>query len=189
MGNVFDAYPDSVVVSGKSYRVNLGYDRVLMAMEISNYQDMLPEDLLAAYIAIFKTEDWPKHNMVEQAKIAEAVFTLFPQTKESGLRTMDFQQDAKMIRSAFMRAYHIDLTTKKINWFQFVELLQDLPTDTALMRTIDIRQRPLPKPTKNNQEEIAELKKQKARVALKISDEERSKAFSQSIKKALKGVF
>jgi hypothetical protein len=86
-----------------------------------------------------------------------------------------------MIRSAFFRI-GIDLLKDKIHIIQFLELLADLPSDTALMRTVEIRQRPLPKPTKHNAEQIAALQKAKARVAIKITEEERRELFAQSLK-------
>jgi hypothetical protein len=50
------------------------------------------------------------------------------------------------------------------------------------MRTIDIRQRPIPKPTKHNAEQIAALQKAKARVAIRMSEDERRARFAESLK-------
>ena len=86
-----------------------------------------------------------------------------------------------MIRSAFFRI-GVDLLKDRIHFCQFLELLADLPKDTALMRTVDIRTRPLPKPTKDNREQIAELQRLKAKVAIKMSEEDRRRHFMESIK-------
>ena len=94
---------------------------------------------------------------------------------------IDFHQDAAMIRSAFFRI-GIDLLKDRIHFFQFMELLADLPKDTALMRTIDIRTRPVPKATKENREQIAALQKMKAKVAIKVSPEEQKRRFAESLK-------
>jgi hypothetical protein len=52
------------------------------------------------------------------------------------------------------------------------------------MRTIDIRQRPIPKPTKHNAEQIAALQKAKARVAIRMSEEERRSSFAEKLKQS-----
>lgn len=86
-----------------------------------------------------------------------------------------------MIRTAFFRI-GVDLLKEKIHFFQFLELLSDLPSDTALMRTVEIRQKPIPKPTKDNAEQIAALQRAKAKVAIKMSEDERRKRFIESLK-------
>jgi hypothetical protein len=50
------------------------------------------------------------------------------------------------------------------------------------MRTVEIRQKPIPKPTKDNAEQIAALQRAKAKVAIKISEDERRKRFVESLK-------
>ena len=57
-----------------------------------------------------------------------------------------------------------------------------MPEDSALMRTIDIRSKPMPKATAHNHEQIAALQKAKARVALKLTDEERMRSFAKALK-------
>ena len=81
------------------------------------------------------------------------------------------------------------MTRDPLHICQFLELLADLPSDTALMRTIDIRRRPIPKPTKDNAEQVAELQRLKAKVAIKYSEDERRQQFAQSLKNstALRG--
>ena len=113
---------------------------------------------------------------------AAAALGLLPQSEsKSRERYIDFHQDAAMIRSAFFRI-GVDLTRDHIHIQQFLELLADLPKDTALMRTVKIRARPIPKPTKNNAEEIAALQAAKARVAIHMSEEERMARFAESLK-------
>ena len=86
-----------------------------------------------------------------------------------------------MIRTAFFRI-GVDLLKDKIHIFQFLELLSDLPSDTALMRTIEIRQRPVPVLTKDNAKQVEALVKAKQKVAIKISEEERREQFAKSLK-------
>ena len=180
MANVFDPRPDSVEVNGTTYPLTLSYDRVLLAFDVQE-DTMFTDEQKTALICELLSERVPK-SVEEQIALVKAIFDLFPKSDSNGEKTIDFSQDAALIRSAFYRAYNIDLTTQKIHWFLFAELLADLPRDTALMRVVDIRSRPLPKPTKYNREEIAELQKAKARVAIKVSDDKREAAFAKSIK-------
>lgn len=182
--NIYDAYPDSVEVGGRVYALDLAFDRVLRVLDIADAPDLTALDKIAAQCAYLldAREDMPT-DPGEQAEIIKAVFDLFPRSeKQSGERYIDFHQDAALIRSGFFRAYRIDLTRERIHFLQFMELLADLPSDTALMRTIEIRQRPLPKPTKHNAEQIAALQKAKARVAIRMSEDERRARFAESLK-------
>ena len=183
--NIYDPYPDQIETkNGHVYRVNLAFDRVLKCLDTDeNEPGMTKADRLTVKCAWLLDEgesipDDPE----EQAQILNAVFDLFPKGDDSGERYLDFHQDAAMIRSAFFRI-GIDLTKQKIHFLQFLELLADLPKDTALMRTVEIRQRPIPQATKDNADQIAALLKAKERVALKVSEDERRKHFMESLKK------
>lgn len=181
MANIYDNYPDTVECGGVIYNLTLAYDRVLMAIDALEDPVMLPEDKVALQAALLIKS--PPKDTATQSAVLTAVFNLFPKGDKSGEKHIDFHQDAAMIRSAFFRI-GVDLTKDKIHFFQFLELLADLPRDTALMRVVDIRSRPLPKPTKHNREEIAALQKAKARCAIKISEEERMRRFAESIKQS-----
>ena len=183
MANVFDPRPDSVELNGITYQLTLSYDRVLIAFDTLD-DTMLSDDQKFKLICELLSTKVPR-TFSAQIELVKAIFALFPKS-DGGEKTIDFHQDAALIRSAFFRTYGIDLTVQKIHWFLFAELLADLPRDTALMRVIDIRSRPLPKPTKYNRDEIAELQKAKAKVAIKISDEKRAETFANSIKNAFR---
>lgn len=181
---VYDPYPDRVQANGREYRLNLAFHRVLRAMDIAEDGGLTAADKLAAQCAWLLAESEPlPETACEQAAVIRAVFELFPRREtESREKHIDFQQDAALIRSGFFRAYGIDLSRSDIHFLQFLELLADLPSDTALMRTIELRQRPIPKATKHNGEYIAALQRAKARVALKYTEEERQALFAESLK-------
>jgi hypothetical protein len=183
--NIYDDYPNSVVIDGKQYNLNLAYDRVLMVVDLQDDATMTIQDRTETQCVLLLErgyKDLPKTTR-EQQKLLTAVFDLLPKGERSGEKYIDFHQDAAMIRSAFFRI-GVDLLKDKIHILQFLELLADLPSDTALMRTIEIRQRPIPKPTKHNAEQIAALQKAKARVAILMSEEERRGRFAESLKKS-----
>lgn len=181
--NIYDEYPEKVTANGRVYALNLAYDRVLRCIDTEDEPGLMTADKRVIQCAwlLENTDDIPE-TAQEQAELLKAVFELFPKSEEKNdERCIDFHQDAAMIRSAFFRI-GVDLTRDKIHFLQFMELLADLPQDTALMRTIEIRQRPIPKPTKDNAEQIAALQKAKARVAIRVSEEERRRRFAESLK-------
>lgn len=181
--NVFDPYPTEVELHGRTYALNLAYDRVLQVMDIQQDPSLTDEDKQEVQCALLA--DPVPADPRRRAELLAAIFELFPRDEdaEPGERLIDFHQDAAMIRSAFFRI-GVDLTKQKIHYMQFLELLCDLPSDTALMRTIELRQKPVPAVTPQNREYVAQLQKAKARVAIKMSDEERTAAFAAALKKS-----
>jgi hypothetical protein len=181
--NIYDPYPDTVEANGRTYRLDLSYDNVLRAVDAQDDAELTDGDRLTYQVGLLLAEgERVPRDPNEQVQLLTAVFALFPTPeRKSAERYIDLHQDAAMIRSAFFRI-GVDLLKDRIHFLQFIELLSDLPSDTALMRTVEIRARPLPKPTKHNAAEIAALQKAKARVAIKMSDEERRERFAQSLK-------
>lgn len=181
--NIYDPYPDRVIIEDNEIMLDLRWDNVLRAIDILGMDEMsFPDrtEAACAFLLANPSSDTP-WNAESRVTLLNAIFELFPKGEEHTERVIDFHQDASMIRSAFYRI-GIDLLNSRIHFFQFLELLADLPKDTALMRTIDIRTRPLPKPNKDNREQIAELQRLKQKVAIKMSEEDRRRQFAQSLK-------
>lgn len=181
--NIYDNYPTEIYYNGKTIKLNLSYDRVLRVLDIQEDDRLTAQDRIEAQCALLLArgyKDMPK-SANDRAKLLNSIFDLFPKSENNGERFIDFHQDAQLIRSAFFRI-GVDLLKNKIHFFQFMELLADLPSDTALMRTVEIRQKPIPKPTKDNAEQIAALQRAKAKVAIKMSEDERRKRFVESLK-------
>ena len=179
---IYDPYPDRVEVEDREIMLDLRWDNVLRAIDILDTHEMTFSDRTEAACAFLLAD--PDKNTPTTAegriRLLNAIFELFPKGEQTE-KVIDFKQDAAIIRSAFYRI-GIDLLKSDIHFFQFLELLADLPKDTALMRTIDIRTRPLPKPTKDNREQIAELQRLKAKVAIKMTDDDQRRQFAQSLK-------
>ena len=183
--NIYDPYPDTVDVGGRVYRLDLAYDNVLRVIDAQDDGELSDVDRIEYQTRLLLADGERVPRGVEaQARFLAAVFDLFPKGDGAAKdRYIDLHQDAAMIRSGFFRI-GVDLLKTRIHFFQFLELLADLPEDTALMRTVAIRARPLPKPTKHNAEEIAALQKAKARVAIQMSDEERRERFARSLRES-----
>lgn len=85
----------------------------------------------------------------------------------------DFAQDAEYIFSSFMQAYNMNLHEQinKLSWKQFNALFQGLPSDTMIMRVVDIRTRELPS-GKHAKKEREALRKAKNEFALEDDDDD-----------------
>jgi hypothetical protein len=174
-------YPDRVQVDGKTYELDLSLRNVLNAMEAAQTEGITPEDAVQIQCAWLLSD--PKRVPTDPAlcaRILEAVFALFPKADKQQEKYIDFEQDAALIRSGFMRI-GIDLTREDIHFLQFMELIADLPPDTALMRTVELRQRPVPEINEHNKEQVARLLEAKQRVALKLTEEERRARFERQL--------
>lgn len=190
--NIYDPYPEEIEVNGQTVRVNLRYDHVLRALDAQDMPELLPEDKieLQCELLLGYGERMPR-TLQERCDFLTAVFSIFPKPEadeKPAEKYIDFHQDAALIRSAFFRI-GVDLTKDKIHFLQFLELLRDLPSDTALMRTIELRMRPIPERNGHNDKQIAEIIKAKQKVAIKISEEERRTRFASALKNSnlLKG--
>ncbi|MBR2583089.1 MAG: hypothetical protein IKD61_06815 [Oscillospiraceae bacterium] len=181
--NIYDPYPEEIELDGRKIRLNMDFSRVLRVLDVQDMQDLTTADKIEAQCAMLLAdgEALPRDRQ-RQTEIVNAAFSLIPKGEgKTAERFLDMHQDAKMIRSAFYRI-GVDLTRDSLHINQFLELLADLPSDTALMRTVELRQRPIPEPTKHNAKERAALMQAKARVAIKASDEERRAQFVESLK-------
>lgn len=196
--NLYKHLPDSVVLDGRRYMIRPSWDRMLEAYDV--LQNDWTEAEKIDYIAWLLFWETPK----DKRAGVSAVFSLF-KSKKTGddEKTFDFAQDAQYIYGAFWQAYQIRLQdwrdTRKhswersrwLHWSEFLALFASLPENTRMAEIISIRVRPLPKPTKYNAEEIANLQKVKAAYALERTEEERQLRFAEGAKKlfgALEGL-
>lgn len=183
MIRLYETYPEEIELDGKTVRLDLAYDRVLRALDLQDETALTPEDKLELQCALMiaEGEELPRDPQ-KQAELLIAVFELFPKSeKKSREQYIDFRQDAGMIRSAFFRI-GVDLIRDRPHFLRFLELLADLPTDTALMRTVQIRQTPVPQINEHNKEQVARLLEAKARCAIKRGEDERRAKFASALK-------
>jgi len=125
----------------------------------------------------------------EQAELLKCIFDEFILTKskkpKSSTKQVDFAQDSNYIYSSFMLDYGIDLYEAQgvLDWRKFIALFQGLSDKTKIKEIMSIRARPIPAPTKYNQDEIKKLSELKAFYALDISAEEAEQSFQASLDK------
>ena len=196
--NLYERLPESVIVGGKRYAIRPSWDRMLEAYDVlqNDWTDAEKIDYVS-WLLFWKPP-------VDKLAGINAVFDLFRTDKANdGEKTFDFKQDCQYIYGAFWQAYQIRLQdwrdtrknqkdqSKWLHWSEFLSLFASLPEDTRMSEIISIRTRPLPKPTRYNAEEIANLMRVKAAYALEKTEEERQRQFAEGAKKlfgALEGM-
>ena len=161
--SLYDRYPDSVEYDGEEYRLDLSWDNVLRSIDVFSDPEISEEIQVETALDNLIVDRHPV-----SGKLLGAIFTLiFPKSQKDSEPVIDFQQDADLILAAFRQAYGIDLKKSGMHWCEFSALLKGIPRNTRLAEIIDIRQRPIPKPTKYNAEERAALIQAKTQVAIK----------------------
>ena len=160
---LYDRYPDSVEYDGEEYRLDLSWDNVLRSLDVFSDLEISKEIQVETALDNLVINRHPV-----EVRLLDAIFALiFKKNQKDSEPAIDFRQDADLILAAFRQAYGIDLKKSKMHWCEFSALLKGVPRNTRLAEIIDIRQRPIPKPTKYNAEERAALIRAKTQVAIK----------------------
>lgn len=181
---LFERLPDGVTVNGKHYKCNFDFRNVLKMLDIMQREDINPDarDYLCA-----KCVCRPPNNARDVYNaLCSMLFEKPPQTGEKSLTS--FEQDAGLIRAAFRQVYGIDLFRDKLTWFEFKELLQNLPEGNRYNDVIGIRARPLPAPNKYNAKEREWLIKAKQSVALHLTEAEAAKKYDNDVSRIFAGL-
>lgn len=179
---LYDPLPDSITWQGRTIKLNLSFDRVLDALDMVQDERFLDDEKTAYCLDGFCIDKHP-----QDIALLEAIFQLLmpdnkkPQKTE---KTMDFTQDRALIIAAFRQAYGIDLVAERgrMHWQTFADLLKGLPSNTRLAEVMDIRAKPMPKPTKYNAEERARLAKLKADFKLEKTEAEKQAALQRGLR-------
>ena len=172
-----DNLPNGVTVDGKFYKLDFDFRNVLRMMDILQENDLMPE--AREYLALKCLTKHPRNVKAVMQAVRGILFEQKPDRDEK--RVTSFEQDAGLIRAAFRQEYGIDLWREKLHWLEFSELMQNLPEGSRYSEVIGIRVRPMPAPTKWNAEERKWLAEAKAKVALKISDEEQANQYDKDV--------
>ena len=170
--------PDSVTVDGKTYAVDLDFRNVLALMDTLARDDII--EGAKAYRALKCVMKHPPKNALEV--LTELKKILFSEQKQAEHKKItDFDQDADLIRAAFMQAYGINLFRDRLHWLEFTCYLSGLPEGSRYCDILGIRARPMPNPTKYNAEERQWLMKAKSEYALQMSDKEQREQYARNV--------
>lgn len=177
---LFERLPDTVTIGRKSYRLDLDFRNVLQMLDVLGREDLLPT--AREYKALKCVMRRPPKDTATALEKVKAI--LFPgnRKRNNDKKITDFDQDADLIRAAFMQAYGINLFRDRLHWLEFTCLLSGLPEGSRYCDVLGIRARPLPAPTKYNAEERQWLMKAKADYALTMSENEQRDNYAQSVR-------
>ena len=93
-------------------------------------------------------------------------------TSEGKPPTFDFEQDNRLVYSAFRARFRIDLTRERLHWFAFLAMLSDIG-ECSLSDIMGIRSQDLSKLSGEQQKKCAVLQ-QKYRIKPQMSDAEKA---------------
>lgn len=176
--------PNGVKVGKRFYQLDFDFRNVLKMLEVLQRDDLI--DDAREYLAVKCLTKHPRNVSKVLAAVRELLFETTP--SKDGKKVTSFEQDAGLIRTAFRQEYGIDLFTAKLHWLAFIELLNNIPDGSRYADVIGIRVRPIPKPTKYNQEEREWLMKAKADVALHLTEAEAAKKYDEDVQNIFKGL-
>lgn len=188
MLKLFERLPDSITVDGRRYRCDFDFRNVLKMLDIMQREDIYPDarDYLCIK-CIISHRIPPKTVRKVYDALCSMLFEKRPET--GGKRLTSYEQDAGLIRSAFRQVYGIDLFRDRLHWYEFTELMQNLPEGNRYEEILGIRARPIPAPTKYNQKEREWLMQAKQSVALHLTDHEQAKKYDEDVCKIFSGLF
>ena len=161
----YEDLPTSVDYNGQTYALDLSYAVFFAVADVLDDDRLMYGQKLATALDLFVVGDHP-----EDPELLSAIYDLLKDDRPhfDGPTYMDIEQDWPYICAGFQQTYGIDLyADKTIHILRWQALLQGLPKNTKLMDIIGIRAADVPKPTKDNAKQIAELNRLKAMYALK----------------------
>lgn len=184
---LFDRLPDRITVGKRVFKCDFDFRNVLKMLEIMQRDDIY---VTARDYHCVKCVIRRRMSLKTAAEAYKVLCDLlFEKRPEGGSeRITSFEQDAPLIRAAFRQVYGIDLFREKLTWFEFSELLQNLPEGNRYEDVIGIRARPLPAPTKYNAKEREWLMQAKQSVALHLTDAEQEKKYDSDVGKIFAGL-
>ena len=173
---LYEKLPDSVMVNGKRVRLNLDFRNVIRMIDIMSEDGLMQE--AREYLALKCICRHPKKGMMKPVREL-----LFPGAgSDNAERITDFEQDADLIRAAFLQEYGINLFRDKLHWFEFSCLLSCISNGSKYSDILQIRAKPIPAASKWNAEERTWLMKAKSEFGIRQSEKEQEKKYKQDIK-------
>lgn len=184
---LYEPVPDGVTVDGKFIACDFDFRNVLKMLDIMQREDIYPE--ARDYLCVKCVAKHPKR-IKDTGKAYRAINDLlFEKVPDSGgEKITSFEQDAGMIRAAFRQVYRVDLFRDRLSWFEFTELLHNLPEGNKYTDILGIRSRPLPAPTKYNAKEREWLMKAKQQFRLHLTEAEAARKYDRDVSKVFTGL-
>ena len=171
MNKPFSKPSQSVRVGDRFFEINTDF-RVWI--EVSNQlerDDLSDFEKICMLLVMGYKKELPQN--IDAA--IEALFDFFSMGKRgsapsSHTQVLSFSQDEGFIYAAFMQQYGIDLYKDNLHWHQFLQLLNSLGEDCALVRIMGYRSIKTGKIKNPQEKKFYENMKKKYRLHKKIND-------------------
>lgn len=183
MARLQDRLPDTVTAAGRAWRVDLDFRRVLDLLGVLARDDLTPEARVWLALKCVMRR-LPRKTQDQTACLDALRAMLFAQDgrKPAREKLTDFDQDADLIRAAFLQEYGVNLWRDRLHWLEFTALLSGLPEGSKYTEILGIRARPMPPPTKYNAELRRWLQQAKAECAVRMTDKEREDSYRRGLR-------
>jgi len=179
---LYDSLLHKIVYQGKEIELFLTWNRVLECLDMLEDERFTPMQRVKYCLDLLCVGKHPD----DEQLLVDIFKAIFPQKKKKDHeKYMDYKQDRGLIIAAFWQTYGLNLCQliDKMHWQTFLDLVQGLPSNTRLAEVINIRARPIPKPTKYNAEERRELMRLKNEFRLDYTETERQQNLQDGWKK------
>lgn len=179
-----ETLPRVIAANGRKYRVDLDFRRVFEMLAVMRRDDLIPNARVYRALRCIMRRP-PKNPARCLALFAAACRILFSDHGKKamdGPKLTDFEQDADLIRAAFLQAYGINLWRDKLHWIEFTALLNALPNGSRYTDILGIRARPMPEATRYNAKEREQLATAKAACALELTEDERATSYAAGLR-------
>lgn len=172
MISLTDQLPKQIQIDGVLHPINWTYQTGILFSELVKDNSLSDEQTLLKALILFYPEKIP-NNIVEAregilwffkgGQDDEPVRRLKP--KKTNKAQYSFTQDAGLIYAAFMQAYSINLFhSKKLHWWEFRELLSNLPEDCMFSKVLTYRSISITGKMPKEQKEFYQEMKEKYRL-------------------------
>lgn len=180
--------PEFVKVNDKKYKINTDFRIALQCNKIAEDDSINDIERALAIIYLLYGDEGLEdtENHTELLKLATRYLSLDKEVEKTDEEPdMDFEQDMDYIETSFMSDYGIDLSTTKMHWWTFFNLINGLSNSElgnccVLNRVRNLRRFDA-STIKDNKERQKILKAQKS-VALKKKEPKLTKEQEQSIR-------
>ena len=140
---LLDSPPTTILAGGHEYEIKTDFRVVLAWLRVLESDDENGEKIAKTLslfgIQEFVTEDLEK--IVEQLHAFVIRGEAKEESKVKEAKVFDLLVDSGRIFAAFFQVYRINLSTARLHWWKFMELLEGLPTGTRLADVVAIRGR------------------------------------------------
>lgn len=132
-------YPTVANISGVRYPINTDFSVALRCMRIVNDPSICDEERALAVIYLLFGFIPDEHADIFLEKAMKFLSCGEEQEEKEKKPDMDLEADFGFISASFQSDYRIDLSSVKMHWWRFCELLRGLTDNSALSRVREIR--------------------------------------------------